>query len=118
MERDVARWTVLAITALGVIAIQTAQAVETSNRTAEAEEVTVTGTATSSLTSASLEGSAKQKTQVPGAFTIKSGDEMKIGRASNLKDLLLRIPRVFLQIGKRVRRFQDLDSRVWNNIRR
>jgi outer membrane receptor for Fe3+-dicitrate len=59
--------------------------------------VTVTGEATSSLTSVSQEESAKQKTQVPGGFTIKGTDEMKLGRASNFEDLLQRAPGVFLQ---------------------
>jgi iron complex outermembrane receptor protein len=59
--------------------------------------VIVTGEATDSLTSASSQESAKQKTQVPGGFTIKSADEMKLGRASNFEDLLQRTPGVFLQ---------------------
>src|SRR2546421_910507 len=91
------RWSVLAITAVVAIAIQTAQAAETSANPVETEEVTVTGEATGSLTSVSQEESAKQKTQVPAAFTIKSTDEMKLGRASNFKDLLPRTPGVFLQ---------------------
>jgi iron complex outermembrane receptor protein len=59
--------------------------------------VTVTAEATGSLTSTSSEESAKQKTQVPGGFTIKSADEMKLGRASNFEDLLQRTPGVFVQ---------------------
>jgi iron complex outermembrane receptor protein len=93
----VATRSVLAIIAVAVIAIQTAQAAETSNNPAETEEVTVTGEATGSLTSVSPEESAKQKTQVPGGFTIKTADEMKLGRASNFEDLLQRAPGVFLQ---------------------
>jgi Outer membrane receptor proteins, mostly Fe transport len=91
------RWSVLATTAVSVIGIQTAQAAETSNNPAETEEVTVTGEATGSLTSESPEKSAKQKTQVPGGFTIKTADEMTLGRASNFEDLLQRAPGVFLQ---------------------
>ncbi|SRR6266545_5650964 len=91
------RWSVLAITAVLVIGIQSAQAAETSSNPSETAEVTVTGEATDSLTSASPEESAKQKTQVPGGFTIKSADEMKLGRASNFEDLLQRAPGVFLQ---------------------
>jgi len=91
------RWNFLAITAVLVIGIQSAQAAETSTNPAETAEVTVTGEATDSLTSASPEESAKQKTQVPGGFTIKSADEMKLGRASNFEDLLQRAPGVFLQ---------------------
>jgi iron complex outermembrane receptor protein len=90
-------WSVLAITAVSLIGIQTAQAAEVANRPAETEEVTVTGQATDSLTSMSPEESAKQKTQIPGGFTIKSAGEMKLGRASNFEDLLPRTPGVFLQ---------------------
>jgi len=90
-----ARLSVLAITAVAVIAIPEAQA--TSNDAAETEEVTVTGEATGSLTSLSPEESAKQKTQVPGAFTVKTTDDMELGRASNFEDLLQRTPGVFLQ---------------------
>jgi iron complex outermembrane receptor protein len=75
----------------------TAEAAETSTKPAETEEVTVTGEATGSLTSVSPEESTKQKTQVPGAFTIKTADEMKLGRASSFEDLLQRTPGVFLQ---------------------
>jgi iron complex outermembrane receptor protein len=90
-------WSVLAITTVAVVAIQEAQAANTSNNSAETEAVTVTGEATGSLTSASPEESAEQKTQVPGAFTIKTAEEMERGRASNFEDLLQRAPGVFLQ---------------------
>ena len=92
-----ARLSVLAITAVAVIAISEAQAVDTSNNAAETEVVTVTGEATGSLTSLSPEESAKQKRQVPGAFTVKTTDDMELGRASNFEDLLQRTPGVFLQ---------------------
>ncbi|HEX4707139.1 MAG TPA: TonB-dependent receptor [Candidatus Udaeobacter sp.] len=59
--------------------------------------MTVTGEAEASLTSVSPEGSAKQKTQVPGAFTVRTTDDMELGRASNFGDLLQRTPGVFLQ---------------------
>ena len=85
----------VAITAVAVIAIPESQA--TSNNAAETEEVTVIGEATGSLTSLSPEESAKQKTQVPGAFTVKTTDDMELGRASNFEDLLQRTPGVFLQ---------------------
>jgi iron complex outermembrane receptor protein len=91
------RWSVLAITTVSVIGIQTAQGAEASNDSAETAEVTVTAEATGSLTSVSPEESAKQKTQVPGAFTVKTTDDMKLGRASNFEDLLQRTPGVFLQ---------------------
>ena len=91
------RWSVLATIAVSVFGIQTAHSADTSNNPAETAEVTVTGEAPDSLTSASPEESAKQKTQVPGGFTIKSADEMKLGRASNFEDLLQRAPGVFLQ---------------------
>jgi iron complex outermembrane receptor protein len=90
-------WSVLAITAVAVIARQKAHAANTSNNSAETEAVTVTGEATGSLTSASPEESAKQKTAVPGAFTVNTTDDMELGRASNLEDLLQRTPGVFLQ---------------------
>ncbi len=90
-------WSVLAITSVAVAAIQEAQAADTSNNSAETEEITVTGEATGSLTSVSPEESMQQKTQVPGAFTIKTVDNMKLGRASNFEDLLQRTPGVFLQ---------------------
>jgi len=86
------RWSVLAITTVSVIGIQTAQGAEASNDSAETAEVTVTGEATGSLTSVSPEESAKQKTQVSGAFTVKTTDDMKLGRASNFEDLLQRTP--------------------------
>jgi len=97
MGFDIARLSVFTIAAVAVIAIQEAQAVDTSNNAAQAEGVTVTGEATGSLTSVSPEESAKQKRAVPGAFTIKTADEMKLGRASNFEDLLQRTPGVFLQ---------------------
>lgn len=92
-----ARLSVLAITAVALIAIPEAQAVDISNNAAETEEVTVTGEATGSLTSQSPEESAKHERQVPGAFTVKTTDSMELGRASNFEDLLQRVPGVFLQ---------------------
>ncbi|HEY4271615.1 MAG TPA: TonB-dependent receptor [Candidatus Udaeobacter sp.] len=91
------RWSVLAITAVAVIARQEAQTADTSNNPVETEEVTVTAEATESLTSMSPEESAKQKTQIPGAFTVRTNDDMELGRASNFEDLLQRTPGVFLQ---------------------
>ncbi len=90
-------WSVLAISAVAVAAIYEAQAAATSNDSAETESVTVTGEATGSLTSVSPEESAKQKTQIPGAFTLKTNEDMELGRASNFEDLLQRTPGVFLQ---------------------
>ena len=90
-------WSVLSIAAVALVGIHNARPAEISGQPAEAEEVTVTGEATGSLTSASPEESAKQKTQVPGGFTIKTADEMKMGRTSNFEDLLQRAPGVFLQ---------------------
>jgi iron complex outermembrane receptor protein len=92
-----ARLSVLAIAAVAVIAIPESQAVDTSSNAAETEAVTVTGQATESLTSVSPEESAKQKTQVPGAFAVKTADDMELGRTSNFQDLLQRTPGVFLQ---------------------
>jgi len=88
---------VLAITAVAVTGIPEAQAVDTPGNMAETEQVTVTGEVTGSLTSVSAEESAEQKRQVPGAFTVKTADDMELGRASNFEDLLQRIPGVFLQ---------------------
>ena len=70
------RWSILAITAVAVIARQEAQTADMSNSPVETEEVTVTGEAAESLTSMSIKGSTKQKTQVPGGFTIKSAGDM------------------------------------------
>ena len=94
---DMARLSVLAITAVVVITIPEAQAVDTSNNAAETEGVTVTGEAIGSLTSGSPEETAKQKTQIPGAFTVRTADDIELGRASNFEDLLQRVPGVFLQ---------------------
>src|SRR5215813_3790402 len=94
---DMARLSVLAITAVAVIAIPEVQAVDISGNAAETEEVTVIGEATGSLISVSPEEAAKQKTQIPGAFTVKTNDDMELGRASNFEDLLQRTSGVFLQ---------------------
>ncbi len=77
--------------------VQNAWPAETPSEPVEVEEVRVTGEATGSLTSSSPEESAKQKQQVPGGFTIKGAEEMKLGRASNFEDLLQRAPGVFAQ---------------------
>ena len=74
-----------------------ARTAQDSDTAAQAEEVTVTGEATGSLTSASLEEAARQKKQTPGGFTLKDAGEMKLGRASNFEDLLQGAPGVFLQ---------------------
>src|SRR5215470_3008706 len=90
-------WSAFPITVIAWAVVQNAWPAEAPPESAEVEEVTVTGTATGSLTSSSPEESAKQKQQVPGGFTIKSADEMKLGRESNFEDLLQRAPGVFLQ---------------------
>src|SRR6476659_4233250 len=92
-----ARLSVLAITAVAIIAIPETQAVDTSSNAAETEGVIVTGEATGSLTSLSPQESAKQKRQVPGAFVVRTADDMELGRASDFADLLQRTPGVFLQ---------------------
>src|SRR5215469_837249 len=94
---DMARLSILAIAAIAVIAVPQAFSADTSNNAVETETVTVTGEATGSLTSLSPEESAQQKSQVPGAFTVKTNDDMELGRASNFEDLLQRTPGVFLQ---------------------
>src|SRR5436190_24326337 len=91
------RWSVFAIIAVTGIGIKTAQAAGSSTKPAETEEVTVTGEGIGSLTSISPDESTKQKARVPGTFTIKTADEMKLGRASNFENLLQRTPGVFLQ---------------------
>jgi len=90
-------WSVLSITAIALVGVQNARPPETPAESAEVEEVTVTAGLTGSLTSASPEELAKLKTQVPGGFTVKSADEMKLGCASNFEDLLQRAPGVSLQ---------------------
>ena len=90
-------WSVIPITAVVLAGSQNAWPAETPVQPAEVEEVTVAGEATGSLTSASPEESSKQKQQVPGGFTVKTTDDMKLGRASNFQDLLQRAPGVFLQ---------------------
>ncbi len=90
-------WSVLAITAVAVATIQETRAADTSNNATQTEAVTVTAEAIGSLTSTSPEESANQKTQIPGAFTVKTNDDMELGRASNFEDLLQRTPGVFLQ---------------------
>src|SRR5215472_1995434 len=94
---DMARLSILAIAAIAVIAVPQAFSADTSNNAVETETVTVTGEATGSLTSLSPEESAEQKRQVPGAFAVKTADDMELGRASNFEDLLQRTPGVFLQ---------------------
>ena len=94
---EMPRLGVLAITVVAVIAIPEVHAVDTSSNAAESERVTITGEATESLTSVSPEESADQKKQVPGAFTVRTTDDMELGRASNFEDLLQRTPGVFLQ---------------------
>jgi iron complex outermembrane receptor protein len=91
------RLRVLAIAALIIVTVARAQAVDTSANAVETEPVTVTGESTDSLISVPPEQSAKQKTQIPGAFTIRTNDDMDLGRASNFQDLLQRVPGVFLQ---------------------
>jgi iron complex outermembrane recepter protein len=63
----------------------------------EAAAVTVTAEAVRSLTTISPEESEKQKTQIPGAFTLRTNEDMELGHASNFEDLLQRTPGVFLQ---------------------
>src|SRR6266478_7819661 len=91
----------LFITAITLIAIQNARSADTLTKPAEVQEVTVTGEATGSITSVSLEESAKQKQQVPGGLTIKNAGEMKLGRASNFEDLLECASGVFFRVRKR-----------------
>jgi len=60
--------------------------------------ITVTATnSTQSLTSPSAGKAAVQKVATPGGFTIKTTQEMKLGRAANFGDLLEGVPGLFLQ---------------------
>ena len=90
-------WGLLSVTAAAFVGFENVRSAEPLPKPAQEEQVTVTGQATGSLTSASSEESATQKTQIPGGFTVKSTDEMRMGRASNFEDLLQRAPGVFLQ---------------------
>jgi len=78
-------WSILAIIAAAFAGLPNARPVESEVEPAELEEVTVTGEATGSLTSMSPEESANQRTQVPGAFTVKTADEMELGERQTSK---------------------------------
>ena len=114
--RDMARLSVLALAAVAVTAIPEAHAVDTSSNAAETEAVTVTAEATGSLTSVAPEEAAKQKRQVPGGFTVKTADDMELGRASNFEDLLQRTPGVFLQSENGSEVSKDFNSRLRNHV--
>src|SRR5262245_21923477 len=88
------RWSVAGF--LIVFTIHASRSAEPPETTAP--EVVVTAQAEpESLTSPSQEQAAEQKKEVPGAFTLRSTDEMKLGRASNFDDLLRRTPGVVFQ---------------------
>lgn len=74
-------------------------AIRTSTNAQEATaRVIVTGQAEpESLTSPSTEKAVKQKSEVPGGFTLRNTEQMERGRASNLEDLLRGTPGLFLQ---------------------
>jgi outer membrane receptor for Fe3+-dicitrate len=114
MWRACTVFAITAVAAVAVIAIPEVQAVGTSGNAAENEEVTVVGEATGSLTSVSPEEAAKQKTQIPGAFMLRTNEDMELGRASNFEDLLQRTPGVFLQseTGWKFPRFQFEDREL------
>src|SRR5439155_26101745 len=107
-------WSVLAITAVAVIAIQEAQAANTLNNSAETEAATVMGEATGSLTSVSPEESAKQEKALPGA--IHSQDDRSYGTRTSVKLRRLAATNTSRSpsIRNRRRRFQDLNSRHCN----
>jgi iron complex outermembrane recepter protein len=65
------------------------------NAPAVLPSITVIGK--TSLTSPSAAQAARQYTQIPGGFTIKTTDEMNKGRASNFLDLLQNTPGLFIQ---------------------
>jgi iron complex outermembrane receptor protein len=73
------------------------------SRSAEPPEINASGVVVSaesepeSLTSPSEQQAAEQKKEVPGAFTLRNTEEIKLGRASNFDDLLQRTPGLFFQ---------------------
>lgn len=72
-------------------------AAEDSEQTTQAEQVTISGQFTGSLTSGTPDQSAEIKQETPGAVSIKTGSQMKTGRSSNFEDLLQNTPGVFIQ---------------------
>ena len=104
-------WWVLAITTIAVAAIQEAHGADTSNNSAETEEVTVTAEATGSLTSISPKAAMEQKTQVPGSFTVKTTDDMGTRSRVKFRRFAATNPGRFPSIGKRHRSLQDFDSK-------
>jgi iron complex outermembrane receptor protein len=105
------------ITAVAFAGVENAWPAETPAQSAEVQEVTVTAGAPESLTSASPVESAKQETQVPGGFAIKTADEMKLGRASSVEDLPQRAPAFSFNL-KMAPSLQDFDSRFGDRVRR
>ena len=81
-----------------LLQIDSAQSAEVqpTNAPTELPPVTVVGHP-ESLTSPSPDQAAKQKTQIPGGFSVQSSDDMHQGRASNFEDLLHGTPGLFLQ---------------------
>src|ERR1700761_4886347 len=61
-------------------------------------DVTVVGQPVpGSLTSPSVARANAQKQEIPGGYTVKTTEEMNLGRASNFQDLLQGVPGLFMQ---------------------
>ena len=107
------RWSVAGF--LVVLTINVSSSAEPPETTTS--EVVVTAQAEpESLTSPSETQAVEQKKEIPGAFTLRNADEMKLGRSSNFDDLLQRTPGVFFQNGQRNGDDEDLDSRIGNPV--
>jgi iron complex outermembrane recepter protein len=92
--------TIVLLVVVTLLPIDSAQSAEVqpTNAPTELPPVTVIGhTKGESLTSPSPEQAAKQKTQIPGGFSVQGNDDMYHGRASNFEDLLQGTPGLFLQ---------------------
>src|SRR5580692_11363966 len=68
---------------------------ESTNSPTILPDITVVGHP-ESLTSPSPDQAAKQKTPIPGGFSVQGSDDMYQGRASNFEDLLHGTPGLFL----------------------
>jgi iron complex outermembrane receptor protein len=82
---------------LGIDSVQSAD-VSPTNAPTILPEITVEGKAMpGSLTSPSADQAAEQNKELPGGFTVKTAEEMKMGRSSNFLDLLAGVPGLFMQ---------------------
>ena len=86
----------IAVGSLVILVFNVSQSAERPE-TNESEVVVTAEAEPASLTSSSEEQTAEQKTEVPGGFTLRNTEEMKLGRSSNFDDLLQRTPGLFFQ---------------------